>query len=190
MLELGPKLLAALVSVALPLAGAWSSASAAEDPTVAPDAIVAPPHDESHAVGLGRVRVGHPLGLSAGVGVLFARQPANYDCRSICDYRGLVLQAEPGVRGAQLSAGYAVVTGEKRREGFFLPHVYVGYGIRGALLRSWSNSPLEPSRQTLAGVEGAFTVAQFSFTLGLFHQIAGESATDPWLLAGGFGWGF
>jgi hypothetical protein len=68
--------------------------------------------------------------------------------------------------------------------------VYVGYGIRMALLRTWGSSELDPHGTTFWGVEGAFTISQFSMTFGAFRPT--EPGADPrsWRLFGGAGWGF
>lgn len=145
---------------------------------------------ETRVVGIGRVRVSHPQKLSGAFGALVVRQPQDYDCTTICDFRGLLLQAEPGLAGGQISAGYAVVVGEKRHSDFFITEVFMGYGVKAALLRTWGDSPLTPPEQTLLGVEGDFTIIQLNFSLGLFRHFAGGDPDQRWQLAGGVGWGF
>ena len=121
---------------------------------------------------------------------MVVRQPASYDCTTVCQFRGWLFQAEPGLAGGQLSAGYAVVTGEKGRNKHFLSNVYVGYGVKGALLRTWGEANLDPPDQTLLGVEGDFTVIRVNFSLGVFRHVGSGEPDDRWLIAGGIGWGF
>jgi hypothetical protein len=144
---------------------------------------------ERRWVGLLRARVTYPQRLSGGIGTLAARLPADYDCRTVCDYSGLMLQIEPGLTGGQLSAGWARVLGEKKNNKFFLHDVYVGFGAKAVLMRTWGDSPLRPQNQTLAGVEGEFTIARVNFSLGLLHSLA-DRPEDRWVITGGIGWGF
>lgn len=143
---------------------------------------------ERRVVGLSRVRFSHPTQLSGTVGAMVARQPAEYDCTTVCEYRGWLFQAEPGLTGGQVSAGYAVVNGEKRRNRHFLSRIYLAYGLKGAVLRTWGSSNLDPSAQTLAGLEGDFTVIGVNFSLGLFRPL--QSSDESWVVTGGVGWGF
>jgi hypothetical protein len=144
---------------------------------------------ERRVVGLSRIRLSFPQRLSGAVGAMVVRQPANYDCSTVCEFRGLFVQAEPGLSGGQLSAGYATVMGEKGRNEHFLSSVYLGYAIKGALLRTWNDADLRPSDQTLLGVEGDFTIIRINFSLGLFRRLGSGDVDDPWVIAGGVGWG-
>jgi hypothetical protein len=145
---------------------------------------------ERRVVGLTRFRLSHPQRASAAIGAMMVRQPARYDCSTVCEYRGVFVQAEPGISGGELSAGYAVLMGEKGRNEHFLSRVYLGYGIKGALLRTWNDADLTPSDQTLVGVEGDFTIIHVNFSLGLFRPVDTGEAEDPWVVTGGVGWGF
>jgi hypothetical protein len=149
------------------------------------------PDAERGWIGLARARVSNPQRLSGGIGALLAHQPADWECKTLCDWRGPFVAVEPGLAGAQLGAGYAVVLGEKRNRDFFLSEVYLAYGVRAALLRTWGNASLDPSAQTFVGVEGDFTVIQVNFSLGLFRPIRTDSNADAdWLVSAGIGWGF
>jgi hypothetical protein len=141
-------------------------------------------------VGLGRLRVSHPQRTSVAVGAMLARQPTTYDCTAVCEYKGLYLQAEPGYSGGRISAGYAVLMGEKGNNERFLSKVYMGYGVKGALLRTWNSAALTPSDQTLLGIEGDFTIIGVNFSVGLFRHVGAGDPDDPWVLSGGIGWGF
>ena len=145
---------------------------------------------ERRVVGLSRFRVSFPQRLSAAVGAMWVRQPASYDCSSVCKYKGWFVQAEPGLSGGQLSAGYAVVMGEKGSNAHFLSRAFLGYGVRGALLRTWNDADLTPPDQTLLGVEGDFTVIHINFSLAVFRHVGSSHPEDPWVVAGGVGLGF
>ena len=145
---------------------------------------------KKRVVGLLRVRVSRSQRLSAGVGAMVARMPADFDCTTVCDYRGAVFQVEPGTAGAQLAAGYALVLGEKRHNDYFLAQVYAAFGVKAAVLRTWGDSSAAPPGRTYAGVEGDFTITQVHFTMGVFRRISDPPGADPWLVSGGIGWGF
>ena len=133
--------------------GVFDSVMLIVGPLAAARADVAPPGDalpediatrileedrdvERRVVGLTRFRVSFPQRASAAIGAMMVRQPARYDCTTVCEYKGVFVQAEPGFSGGELSAGYAVLMGEKGRNERFLSKVYLGYGIKGALLRT------------------------------------------------------
>jgi hypothetical protein len=118
------------------------------------------------------------------------RQPASHHCRTVCDQRGPLVQLEAGLGGVQLAAGYAVVVGERRRNERYLSAVYVGFGAKGVVLRTWGDSPLDPQHQTLAGVEGDFTITSVNFSLGLMRGVSPEAADPRWVVSWGLGWGF
>lgn len=141
-------------------------------------------------VGVARVRISYPQKLSAAIGAMFAHLPTSYDCTAVCEFRGLLLQAEPGLAGGQLSAGYAVVNGETAGERPFLKKVYLAYGVKAAVLRTWGDSDLSPADQTLLGIEGDLSVIQLNFSLGVFRPVFTSGADDPWIITGGVGWGF
>jgi len=147
-------------------------------------------NQEFRVVGMGRARVSYPQKFSVALGGIVSRQPKDYDCRTVCVFRGFMMQAEPGLSGGQLSAGYAVVNGVMKPDTRTLSHVYVGYGIKGALLRTWGDSDLGPDNRTLAGVEGEFTFIGINVSLGLFRHVGSDDPDDPWVVTGGIGWGF
>jgi len=64
-----------------------------------------------------------------------------------------------------------------------------GFGAKALVMRTWGDSPLTPQDQTLAGVEGEFTVARVNFSLGILRSLA-DDRDDPWVVTGGIGWGF
>jgi len=145
---------------------------------------------ELRVVGVSRARLSFPQRVSAGIGVIFSRQPTIYDCSTVCEFRGLFVQAEPGYSGGQLSVGYADIMGEKGDREHFLTKVYLAWGVKASLLKTWNGADLTPSDQTLLGVEGDFTVIRVNFSLGVFKHVGSGDPDEPWVLTGGVGWGF
>jgi len=145
---------------------------------------------ETRVLMLARARASFPQQVSASFGALVAKQPASYDCTTVCSFRGFLFQVEPGLSGGQLSAGYAVVFGETGRTRRFLGDVYLAYGVKAALLKSWGDADLTPEDQSLAGVEGDFTVIGVNFSLGVFRHVGSGRPEDDWIVTGGVGWGF
>jgi hypothetical protein len=145
---------------------------------------------EVRFVGVGGVRLSVPQQLSGAIGGMRARLPTSYDCSEACEYRGWLLEAEPGLAGGQISGGYAVVVGEQDSGSRFLSDVFLAYGVRAAILRTWGDADLDPPDQTLAGLEGQFTIIRIHFDLGLFRSLESGPVEDRWLVTGGVGWGF
>jgi hypothetical protein len=170
--------LAALLLVAAPVALRAGEPPAAEDGS------------ERRFVGVGRARMSHPQVLSIGIGTMIVRQPADWPCTAVCRYRGTLLQIEPGLGGAQASAGWATLMADRREGSTFLSRAYVGWGVKGAVLRTWGDAPLDPEDQTLIGVEGEFSVIGINFTLAVFRSLDESEGAEPWRLGGGLGWGF
>ena len=130
-------------------------------------------------IGSARIRASYPQRLSVGLGVLTARLPRAHECA--------------GLAGGQLGIGYARVIGERRGGSPFLTHVYLGWGVRAVVLRTWGEASVTPANQTLAGVEGQFSVARASFSLGVLQRVSpGDVDGDGKrvLITGGIGWGF
>ena len=145
---------------------------------------------ERRVVGIWRVRLSHPQKLSLGLTAMLSRQPADYECVATCLYRGWRIQAEPGLAGGQLSVGWASLVGDRKRKKHFLTDVYLGYGVRATLLRTWGDAGVTPADQTFAGLEADFTVTRVNFSLGLMHRVSSGSAEEDWIVTGGMGWGF
>jgi hypothetical protein len=140
--------------------------------------------------GLLAAHVDRPKGVSASVGAMFAHPRRTDDCHEVCLLRGAYGQAELGLYGAQLSVGWGAVVGDTGRTDRLVTAVYLAAGIEAALLRTWSGSPLDPETQTLAGLEGQFTVAQVGMRLGVFYRITDRDLGDRWVVTGALGWGF
>ncbi len=142
-------------------------------------------------LGTARARYSTPLQFSIGVGALVARLPDSHDCVEFCEYRGLVLQVEPGTAGGQLGVGFARLMSRRRPSSPFLTDVYVGWGARAVVLRTWGDSGLDPRAQTLAGLEAQFTLVRFSFSAGVMRRISSaHDDADRFVYTAGFGWGF
>lgn len=135
-----------------------------------------------------RVRFAWPQQAAFAPGILFHRQPADFDCRGICSYRGAQAQVEVGTGGVQVAAGWSRLVGETDEDGMLLNRVYMGFGVRGALLRTFAGSPFDPEPRTLAGVEGAWTAARISLTLAVYRSVDGRRGR--FVVGGGVGWGF
>ncbi|UCF69039.1 MAG: hypothetical protein JSV80_07085, partial [Acidobacteriota bacterium] len=71
---------------------------------------------ERRIVGVGGIRVGYPQRLTASFGSIVHEVPSTYDCRTVCQFDGLLVQLEPGLAGGRLHVGYARVFGEARRD--------------------------------------------------------------------------
>jgi hypothetical protein len=144
---------------------------------------------ELRKIGLLGLRLSSPQRLMGSLGVLWARQPADFDCTTGCDFRGPMLELEPGVAGAQVSFGYGIFVGDKGRNKFFVRRAYVGWALKGAYLRMWGNDSLEPEDQSFLGSEAQFTIAQVNMRLGVFRSLSSDP-DDRWRVTGGLGWGF
>jgi hypothetical protein len=145
---------------------------------------------KTRTVGLARVRLSYPQLLSGAVGVMRSRKPADFECITTCKHRGLLLQVEPGIGGIQLGAGWVLVVGGTGKNKRFLSDVFVGWGFKGVLLRTWGESPLNPPDQTFAGFEGDFSIASTNFSFGVMRGIDPGPEDETWLITGGLGWGF
>jgi hypothetical protein len=145
---------------------------------------------ELRRVGLLGARLSYPQQVSASAGIMWVHQPPDFDCTTGCDFRGAMLEIEPGLAGMQIGAGYGVVVGDRSLNRFFMHRVFIGWGLKAALLRTWDNSTLDPPQQTFFGIEGQFTVTQVNFRLGVMYNSWTEQLEDPWLVTAGIGWGF
>ena len=145
---------------------------------------------ERRTGGLLRAAWQYPGQASLTFGTIVARMPHDWDCKTTCSYRGATIQGTAGMGAGQLAIGYGSLIGETGRGDWLLRRVYLGYGVRMALLRTWGTSELYPEGTTFWGIEGAFTIAQFSMTAGAFRTIHPGDDTRTWRLFGGAGWGF
>lgn len=145
---------------------------------------------ERRRVGLLGLRLAHVQRVAGSLGAIWVRQPVDFDCATVCDFRGPFAQVEPGLAGIQLGAGYAVLVGEKGRNTHYLRRIYVGLGVKGTLLRTWGDARVDPPDQTFAGVEVNAAIAQVNFRLGMLRSLSDPEGGERWLVTGGIGWGF
>ena len=140
--------------------------------------------------GLLRAHWDYPARASIGFGMIAARMPANFECKTACLFRGVTFQAAAGLGAGELAVGYGSLIGETGRGTWLVRRAYVGYGVRAALVRTWGASTPYPAGTTFLGVEAAATVAQFGVRLGLFRQVEQTHGQKDWRLFGGAGWSF
>jgi hypothetical protein len=132
----------------------------------------------------------YPTEATLDFGVIATRMPASYECKTSCLFRGVTVQVAAGLGGSEFALGYGSLIGESGSGVWLLRRVFVGYGVRAAVVRTWGLSTLDPSGATFLGVEGAMTVAQFGLKLGVFHRVEPVSGQGDWRIFGGAGWGF
>lgn len=160
-------------------------------PPAMPERLEAIDQDRArHTFGLWRGAVSHPLSVAATLGALVVSLPRTHDCRSLCEMRGLTVHLSAGVTGGELAVGWARTFAETDSRHRFLANVPLAYGIRGAVMRTWGDSPLDPAAQTLAGVEAALTITRVSFTVGAFVPVGGAPHHESRVLTGSIGFGF
>ena len=145
---------------------------------------------ERRTGGLLRAAWAYPGQASLTFGTIVTRMPADYDCTTVCPYRGATIQGTVGMGAGELAIGYGSLVGETGRGDWLLRRVYLGYGFRMALMRTWGTSEIAPDGTTFWGVEGAFTITQFSLTLGAFRPVRPGDDPRSWRAFGGIGWGF
>lgn len=119
-----------------------------------------------------RARLASPQIAAAAVSGLFFREPAEFDCSIFCDMGGLQVQAEAGLGGGSVGVGWASLVGERTRSQQLVRAVFLGFGARAVLLRTWGEANLDPPGRTYGGIEGAFTITQVRFTLGVYREIS------------------
>ena len=136
-----------------------------------------------------RARLTYPQTASFGIGAIRTKLPASWECVVTCPYQGWIVQLEPGVHGIQAAAGYATLLGEQRHRRRFLADAWLGWAVKGVVLRTWDGASLGPDERTWAGAEFAFTVTRVNFSLGTLRRVGGAGDRD-WILTGGIGWGF
>jgi len=145
---------------------------------------------ETRVFGLVRAQATWPAGVGAGFGAIRVRQPRHYDCRTLCDFSGFTVHLQPATTGIQFGIGYSSFVGEQRGSRRFVRHVYSGYGVKGVVMRLRDADSSGFSHPTLWGVEGNFTIAQVSVSLGVLRPVQREAGDSRWQITGGIGWGF
>jgi hypothetical protein len=133
---------------------------------------------------------GYPTKASLDFGVIATTMPANFECKTPCRFHGVTIQGAVGLGGGEFGLGYGSLIGETGRGRWLLRRVFLGYGVRAAVMRTWGTSTLDPDGATFVGIEGAMTVAQFGMRLGLFRRAEPVAGQKDWQVFGGAGWGF
>lgn len=139
--------------------------------------------------GIARIRYTYPQQISAGFGAIFVTQPKDTECSSTCTIHGWQFEIEPGLYGTQASLGWGKLTGATGRTEHLMHTVYLGWAIRGVIMRTYGDFRYTPIPRTLAGVEGSFTFARLNFTLGILHSLSSGTGND-WVFSSGVGFGF
>jgi hypothetical protein len=183
-------LLTGVAGAAAAAEGTGSVEGTAEEGATAAGVSSEASRDDPYVLGTWRLRAAWPLQVAGAVGALRGRRSEALDCTTVCEFRGLHVQAEAGTGGAQLAAGWASLVGETDRSGRWLSRVYVGYAVRGVLLRSGGWSTLNPAAQTFAGVEGTFAATRTSISVAVYRRVSRAPSSEPWVVGAGVGWGF
>ena len=142
------------------------------------------------SAGLIRVHWDYPAKASLGFGVMVARVPKDFECKTACHFHGVTVQGAAGLGGGELAVGYGGLVGETGQGHWLIRRVYVGYGVRAAAVRTWGASTLDPSGATFLGAEAAATIAQFGIRLGVFRRVEEVYGKKDWRVFGGAGWSF
>ncbi|MGD8441304.1 MAG: hypothetical protein PVG53_12255 [Holophagae bacterium] len=141
------------------------------------------------ALGLAGLHLSYPQVVSASLAVMATSQPASYDCRTPCNFRGPFAELEPGLGGIRFSVGWARIGGSTGRRGAFLRAAYIGLAYKLTVLRTWGDDGWVPGNRTFAGVELGVPVAQANVGLGLLARVDGGEGRR-WTITGSLGWGF
>jgi hypothetical protein len=139
--------------------------------------------------GIARFRYSYPQQLSVGFGAMLVNQPEDTDCSSTCMVQGWQFEIEPGLYGTQGSVGWGKLSGTTGRTKRLMHTVYLGWAVRGVLMRTYRDFRYTPLPKTLAGIEGSFTFARLNFSLGLLHSLSSGTGND-WIISLGAGFGF
>jgi hypothetical protein len=145
---------------------------------------------EHKLFGLARARLSYPMLASVGLGMLIGEHSKAYDCTIQCEVDGWLASVEAGAGGAVFNLGPAYLIGELGDNKYFLSRRYMGYAVRGSVMRTWGETAYRPDREWHAGIEGEFTVVSLNLTLGVYRRIGSHGHGEPWLVSGGIGWGF
>jgi hypothetical protein len=140
--------------------------------------------------GLARARLSYPLVASVGLGMLIGERSKAYDCTIQCEVDGWLASVEAGAGGVVWGLGPAYLIGELGDNKYFLSRRYMGYSVRGSVMRTWGDTAYRPDREWHLGVEGQFTVVSLNLSLGVYRRIGEHGHGEPWLVSGGIGWGF
>jgi hypothetical protein len=146
--------------------------------------------ETSRTAGLLRAHWDYPAKASLGFGVVVAKLPSSFECRTSCLFHGATIQGAAGLGGGELAIGYGSLIGETGSGGWLIRRAFVGYGVRAAAVRTWGASTLDPHGETYVGVEGAVVIAQFGLRAGVFRRADPVVGEKDWRVFCGAGWGF
>lgn len=145
---------------------------------------------EHQLFGVARARVSYPMLASVGLSMLIGERSKAYDCTIQCEVDGWLAGVEAGAGGVVFNLGPAYLIGELGDNKYFLSRRYMGYAVRGSVMRTWGDTAYRPDREWHAGIEGEFTVVSLNLTLGVYRRVGSHGQGEPWLVSGGIGWGF
>lgn len=144
---------------------------------------------EGRWYGITRARWSYPQKFSVAIGALVTEQRKDADCRDPCTVFGWHFEVEPGLYGVQGSVGWGKLVGETGRTERLMHTAYLGWALRGVVMRTWGKSPLTPTDQTLVGIEGNFSLLRLNYTIGVLRSLSSNSSRDL-IISAGIGWGF
>jgi len=144
---------------------------------------------EDRWYGITRARWSYPQKYSVAMGAILTEQRKDADCSNPCMMHGWHFEVEPGLYGVQGSVGWGKLVAEAGSSGRLMHTVYLGWAFRGVVLRTWGDSPLMPTAQTLAGVEASFSLLRLNYSIGVLRSLSSKADSD-WVFAAGIGWGF
>jgi hypothetical protein len=166
------------------------SRTSGED-TALPARLEALEHDRSRrSFTLWSIGFADPRSVFAALGVLSASLPRTSDCHSVCDLRGPTVHLALGSTGGQVAVGWARAIAETGENGRILADVYLAYGVRGVIVRTWGDTSRAEANRTLAGIEGAFTITRVSFIASLLRRLGSDGLRGRWRVSAGLGLGF
>jgi hypothetical protein len=110
-----------------------------------------------------QLRVSTPMIVSGAAGLRFGPPDGRYQP---------ALEVEAGVGGGRVAVGL-----DNHGAGSF------GYGIKGALLRTWIEPIGVDENQSFLGVEGEWSIKRMIFSLGGYRRIS--AGDDDWLASAG-----
>jgi len=144
---------------------------------------------EGRWYGITRARWSYPQKFSVAIGAMVTEQRKDADCAEPCTLYGWHFEVEPGLYGVQGSVGWGKLVGETGSTEHLMHTAYLGWALRGVVMRTWGDSSLTPTNQTLVGIEGSFSLLRLNYSLGVMHSLSADSSRDL-IISLGLGWGF
>jgi hypothetical protein len=137
-----------------------------------------------------------PQRLSCGITGIISLNQERWSTDVGASVAGILLQAEPGIGGLKVGAGWGFVSSTRDFTGHklgFLGHLgipWVGYAFKAICLRTMYNPWHAPAGQTYLGVEAQANLLMLNMNLGLMGQIDGSDRSRPVIASWGVGVGF